>query len=52
MANLFGSYIARGDLDNLLHFEEAFESLTLKDVVEVAQKYFTQNNVTVLTLTK
>ncbi|MBX7490488.1 M16 family metallopeptidase [Helicobacter turcicus] len=52
VANLFGSYIARGDLESLLHFEEAFENLSLKDVVEVAQKYFTSNNATILTLTK
>ena len=52
VANLFGSYIARGDLESLLHFEGAFEKLSLKDVIEVAQKYFIQDNATLLTLTK
>ncbi|TLD84456.1 insulinase family protein [Helicobacter sp. MIT 11-5569] len=52
VANLFGSYIARGDLESLLHFEEAFENLSLQDVIEVAQKYFTPKNATILTLTK
>lgn len=52
VANLFGSYIARGDLENLLNFEEAFENLSLKDVIAVAQKYFTLENATILTLTK
>ncbi|MCI5969283.1 M16 family metallopeptidase [Helicobacter sp.] len=52
VANLFGSYLARGDLESLLHFEEAFENLSLKDVIAVAQKYFTSENATILTLTK
>lgn len=52
VANLFGSYIARGDLESLLQFEEAFENLSLKDIVEVAQKYFASENATILTLTK
>lgn len=52
VASLFGSYIARGDLESLLHFEENFENLSLKDIIEVAQKYFTPQNATILTLTK
>ncbi|MDE6958613.1 MAG: insulinase family protein, partial [Helicobacter apodemus] len=52
VANLFGSYIARGDLQALLEFEENFESLKLGDIVEVAKKYFVPSNLSVATLEK
>lgn len=52
VANLFGSYIVRGDLESLLKFEQDFEALTLKDVIEVVNKYFNPNNATIITLTK
>ncbi len=52
VANLFGSYLVRGDLESLLHFEQDFDNLSLEDIVAVAQKYFVPSNATILTLTK
>ncbi|MDE5602995.1 MAG: insulinase family protein [Helicobacter sp.] len=52
VANLFGSYIVRGDLQTLLEFEENFESLKLEDIVEVAKKYFIPSNLSIATLEK
>ncbi|EES90131.1 putative zinc protease [Helicobacter canadensis MIT 98-5491] len=52
VANLFGSYIARGDLQTLLDFEKNFESLNLEDIIRVANQYFTLNNATIMTLQK
>ncbi|WP_297571778.1 pitrilysin family protein [Helicobacter sp. UBA3407] len=52
VASLFGSYIVRNDLESLLHFEQDFDSLSLEEIVAVAQKYFVRSNATILTLTK
>ena len=52
VANLFGSYLVRNDLNSLLNFEQDFENLSLEDIVAVAQKYFVSQNATILTLTK
>ena len=52
VANLFGSYIARGDLQTLLDFEKNFEALKIQDIIEVANKYFNLNNATIATLQK
>lgn len=52
VASLFGSYVARGDLNILLNFEKNFESLSLKDIVEVANKYFVDSQLNIVTLQK
>ena len=52
MANLFGSYIARGDLQTLLDFEKNFEALKIQGIIEVANKYVNLNNATIATLQK
>lgn len=52
VANLFGSYLARNNLESLLHFEQDFDNLRLEDIVRVAQKYFVHQNAVILTLTK
>ncbi|WP_371258548.1 M16 family metallopeptidase [Helicobacter pullorum] len=52
VANLFGSYIARGDLQTLLDFEKNFESLSLEDIIRVAKEYFRLENATIMTLQK
>ena len=52
VANLFGSYIARGDLQTLLDFEKNFEALSLEDIIRVANEYFILNNATIMTLQK
>ena len=52
VASLFGSYLARGSLQTLLDFEENFEKLELKDVIEVANRIFVSKNSTLVTLQK
>ncbi|RAX52589.1 pitrilysin family protein [Helicobacter sp. 11-8110] len=52
VANLFGSYIARGDLQTLLDFEKNFEALSLEDIIRVVNEYFILNNATIMTLQK
>jgi predicted Zn-dependent peptidase len=47
-ANLFGSYFARGDLTPLLNFEDRVESMKPKDILEVANRYFSKNRATVV----
>ena len=39
VADLFGSYLARGDLEPLLHYEENIDKLTPGDIQRVAEKY-------------
>ena len=39
LANLFGSYFARGDIKPLLNYEEDIENLKIDDLQEVAKKY-------------
>ncbi|MDY3113114.1 MAG: insulinase family protein, partial [Helicobacter sp.] len=50
VASLYGSYLARGDLNSLLTFEENFEKLSTKDIIEVAKKYFIKENLTIVTM--
>ncbi len=52
VANLFGSYLVRGDIEPLLSYEEDIEKVTLKSVKEVANKYFDFDRSTTLILKK
>ncbi|MRJ02179.1 MAG: insulinase family protein [Epsilonproteobacteria bacterium] len=52
VANLFGSYLAKGDLTPLLTYEENIDKLTVKDLQEVARRYFTKRNATTVILRK
>ena len=52
VANLFGSYLAKGDLTPLLTYEENIDKLTVKDIQKVAKKYFTKKNSTTVILRK
>ncbi len=52
VANLFGSYLVRGDVAPLLHYEERVNKVTPKKVQEVANKYFDFNQSTTLILKK
>ena len=52
VANLFGSYIVRGDVEPLLHYEERVNKVTPKKVQEVANKYFDFNTSTTVILKK
>ncbi len=52
LADMFGSYLARGDLTPLLNYEENLEKLTIKDLSEVANRYFKPQNSTTIILRK
>lgn len=52
LADLFGSYIVRGNLEPLLNYEENLEKLTLKQIQEVARRYFSPKNATTVILRK
>ncbi|MGP1579726.1 MAG: M16 family metallopeptidase [Wolinella sp.] len=52
VANLFGSYLARGNLAPLLEFEEKFSTLTREKIIEVANRYFDERSSTTLILRK
>jgi predicted Zn-dependent peptidase len=49
VADLFGSYLARGDLKPLLEYEENIEKLDTKKIQDVAKKYLErEKSVTVI----
>jgi len=50
IASLFGSYLAKGNLEPLLNYEEKLDKITLKDIQEVAKKYFDNNKSTTIIL--
>ncbi len=52
VANLFGSYLVRGDISPLLNYEDSVNKVTAKRVQEVANKYFDFNKSTTLILKK
>ncbi|QOY55885.1 insulinase family protein [Candidatus Sulfurimonas marisnigri] len=52
VANLFGSYLVRGDLTPLLTYEENIEKITVKNVQNIAKKYFNFDKSTTLILKK
>ncbi|WP_281950789.1 M16 family metallopeptidase [Nitrosophilus kaiyonis] len=52
VADLFGSYFARGDIEPLLKYEENIDKLTPKDLQDVAKKYFYKENSTTVILRK
>ncbi|RUM65809.1 MAG: insulinase family protein [Sulfurospirillum sp.] len=52
VVSIFGSYLARGDIKPLLEYENRFKKLTPKTIQEVAKKYFTKDNQTILILKK
>ncbi|MCK9491245.1 MAG: insulinase family protein [Sulfurimonas sp.] len=52
VANLFGSYLVRGDLTPLLTYEENINKVTSKEVLEVAKKYFDFKKSTTIILKK
>jgi len=52
VANLFGSYLVRGDLTPLLTYEEDIKKVTAKKVQDVAKKYFNFNKSTTVILKK
>jgi predicted Zn-dependent peptidase len=52
VAELFGSYLVRGDLTPLLTYEEDIEKITQESILEAAKKYFDFNKSTTLILKK
>ena len=52
VANLFGSYLVRGDMTPLLTYEENIKKITAKHVQDAAKKYFDFNKSTTLILRK
>lgn len=52
VANLFGSYLVRGDLEPLLTYEDDVQKVTAKKVQEIANKYFNFDKSTTLILKK
>jgi len=52
VANLYGSYLVRGDITPLENYEENVNKITAKKVQKVAQKYFNFDNSTTVILKK
>ena len=52
VANLYGSYLVRGDLSPLLTYEEDVKKVTAKQVQNIANKYFDFTKSTTLILKK
>ena len=50
LADMFGSYFVKGDIEPLLKYEENLDKLTTKDIKEVAKRYFTKDNSTTVIL--
>jgi len=52
VANLYGSYLVRGDITPLMTYEKDIKKITPKKVKEIAQKYFNFDKSTTLILKK
>jgi len=52
VANLFGSYLVRGDIKPLLNYEDDIGKITAKEVQKVAKKYFNFDKSTTIILRK
>jgi len=52
VANLYGSYLVRGDIKPLLSYEDDINKITAKTVQEVANKYFNFDKSTTVILKK
>ncbi|QQF51592.1 insulinase family protein [Campylobacter fetus subsp. venerealis] len=50
LANLYGSYIARGDITPLYDLQNKTESITSSDIQKIAKKYFVSKNSTTIIL--
>ena len=52
VSELFGSYLARGDMEPLLKYEESLDKITPELVKSVAKKYFDHDKATTIILRK
>ena len=52
VADLFGSFLARGDLEPLMHYEEHINALTPQEIQTIALKYFNETQSTTVILRK
>jgi predicted Zn-dependent peptidase len=52
VAGLYGEYLVKGNLDPLLEYEEKLDKITLKDIQDVANKYFDHSRSTTVILKK
>ncbi len=52
IASIYGSYLARGDLNPLLSYIDDINSLTKKDIIQTAKKYFNKKDSTTVILKK
>ena len=52
VANLYGSYLIRGNIKPLFEYEKAISNLKVEDIINVAKKYLTKNNSTTVILKK
>lgn len=50
VASLYGDYFIRGNIKPLFEYEEKISKLKKKDIIDVANKYLTENNSTTLIL--
>ena len=52
VAELYGDYYVKGNIQPLLEYEEKLDKITLKDIQETAKKYFNHNFSTTVILKK
>jgi len=52
LANLYGSYLAKGDISPLLNYEENIAKLKKEDIISVAKKYLVEEKSTTVILRK
>lgn len=52
VANLYGSYLIRGNTKPLFEYEKAIENLKIQDLVDVAKKYLIEDTSTTVILKK
>lgn len=52
VADIFGTYLTRGNINPLLEYEERIAKLKIDEIIEVANRYFTIDNSTTLILRK
>ncbi|MEN8726883.1 MAG: pitrilysin family protein [Sulfurovum sp.] len=52
VAGLYGDYLVKGNIQPLLEYEEKLDKITLKDISDIAKKYFDHNFSTTVILKK